>query len=242
MLRLITTPSGRRPVAITLFQVVGGGKSLRQLEGSMRRRPLTYTVDRPDGGTVELKTSAGNFKTGGGDDNLHASITEEYLDEYTAPGGARQSVVKARTIDIVFTADGGHLLVFAGRQGAGPIASKVSDIAFNAKDSPVLSCSILPPKIDAFIKDHGAQILSCSWGELRIPSLSRASLNGIEIGANPDFQRFDRHGSKNSVRVRLPSMGMTLSINREASVHFYTSHERRDEISFIMRHIVPLCR
>lgn len=228
-------------MAVTLFQVVKGGKTLQQLARSMGRRPLIRTVERPDGEAVELRTSAGSLKTDD-DGNLHALVTEEYLDEFTAPGGARQSVVKTRTTDVMFTADGGHLLVFTGRQGAGPVAAKVSDIAFNAKDSPVLSCSILPDKIDDFIESHGAQILACSWGELRIPSLSRASLNGTEIGANPDFLRFDKHGSKNSVRVRLPSMGMTLSINREASVHFYTSHEQRDEISFIRRHIVPLCR
>ena len=228
-------------MAVTLFRVVEGGVTLRQLERRMRRGILTRAVDRPDGEDVELRTSAGNLETDD-DGNLHASVTEEYLDEFTAPGGERQSVVKARTVDTVFTADAGHLLVFAGRQGAGPIAAKVSDIAFKAGNSPVLSCNIPPAGIDGFIEAHGAQILSCSWRELRIPTLSGASLNGAEIGTNPDFQRFDRHGSKNSVRVRLPALGMTLSINREASVHFYTAHERREEISFIRRHIVPLCQ
>lgn len=161
-------------MAVTLSQVVKGGKTLRQLARSMERRPLIRIVERPDGEDAKLRTSAGSIKTDD-DGNLHASVTEEYLDEFTAPGGARQSVVKARTINVMFTADGGHLLVFAGRQVAGPIATKVSDIAFNAKDSPVLSCSILPAKIDDFIESHGAQILACSWGELRILYLSRAS-------------------------------------------------------------------
>ena len=63
-----------------------------------------------------------------------------------------------------------------------------------------------------------------------------------EIGANAEFQRFDQHGHKNSVRVRLPAMGMMLSINREASLHFYTSHEPHEQIAFVVQHVIPLCR
>lgn len=227
-------------MSITVFQVIGGDKSLEQVARRMKRSSLTRTAERPDGETVDLKTAVGAHRTDD-DGNLRAAVTEEYLDEYTAPGGEHRSVVKARTIDVVFTPDVGHLLVFAGKQGAGPIASKVSDIVYNAKDSPVLSCRILPAKIGSFIEAHKAQILSCTWKEMQIPALSGASLNGPEIGANPYFQKFDKHGQKNSVRVRLPALGMTLSINREASLHFYTSHELREQISFIRRHIVPLC-
>ena len=231
----------RPPVSVTVFQVVGGDKTLQQLTKSMRRRPLSRTVERPDGETADLRTTAGNIKTDEGG-NLHAAITDEYLDEYTAPGGAASSVVKARTIEIVFTANASHLLIFAGKPIAGQIASKVSSIAFGVKDDPVLKCDIPPDRIDAFIASHKAEILACSWKDLRIPTLSRAVLNGSEIGANSDFQRFDKHGLKNSVRVRLPTMGMTLSINREASLHFYTSHEPHEQIAFVVQHVIPLCR
>ena len=228
-------------MSITVYRVVGVGKTLQQLSRGMGRRPLSRPVKRPDGDAIDLRTTASGLKT---DDegNLHAAITDEYLDEYTAPGGARSSVVKARTTEIVFTGNPSHLLVFAGKQIAGPIATKVSRIAFNAADDHVLACSIPPDKIDDFIASHNAQILSCSWRELRIPALSGASLNGSEISTNADFQRFDRHGQKNSVRVRLPAMGMTLSINREASLHFYTGHEQHEQIAFVVQHIIPLCR
>lgn len=228
-------------MSVTVYQVVGGDRTLQQLARGMGRRPFTRTVERPDGEDVVLRTAAGGLRTDDGG-NLHAAITDEYLDEYTAPGGARSSVVKASTTEIVFTRGLGHLLVFERRQVAGPIAAKVSRIAFNAADDPVLACNIAPDRIDDFIESHNAQILSCSWRELQIPALSGASLNGIEIGDNPDFQRFDRHGLKNSVRVRLPTMGMTLSINREASLHFYTSHEPHEQIAFIVQHVIPLCR
>lgn len=128
----------RRPMSITLFQVVGGGKSLEQVASRMERSSLARTAGRPGGETVDLKTDAGSHRTDDG--NLRAAVTEEYLDEYTVPGGEHRPVVKARTIDIVFAPDAGHLLVFAGRQGAGPIAPKVSGIVYSAKDSPVLSC------------------------------------------------------------------------------------------------------
>lgn len=228
-------------MSITLFQVVGRGKTLAQIEKSLKRGKIARTVDRPDGDSVDLTTAAAGIKSVG-DGNLQAAITDEYLDEYKAPGGALSSVVKVRTIDIVFTADARHLLVFAGKQGAGPIASRVSEIAFKAKDDPVITCSISPDRIDAFIAEHNAQILYCSWRELRIPTLSGANLNGSEIGANSDFKRFDSHGLKNSVRVRLPALGMTLSINSEAPMHFYTSHEMDEQLAFIRRHVVPLCR
>ena len=227
-------------MSITLFQVVKGGKSLEQATGRMERGSLTRTAERPGGETVDPKAAAGAHRT---DDygNLLAVVAEEYLDEHTAPGGEHLSVVKARTIDVVFTPDAGHLLVFAGKQGAGPIAAKVSDIAYNAKDSPVLSCRTLTVKIGSFIEAHKAQTRSCSWMELQMPALSGASLNGREIGACPDFQRFDKRGLKNSVRVRLPALGMAQGINRGASLRFYTSHELREQVSFVRRHVAPLC-
>ena len=52
----------------------------------------------PDGEDGGLRTAGGGLRTDGGG-NLHAAITDEYLDEYTVPGGARSSVVKARTTD-----------------------------------------------------------------------------------------------------------------------------------------------
>lgn len=228
-------------MSITAYQVVGGDKTLQQIERSLKRGKFTRSVERPDGESVVLETSAGGFKTVG-DGNLYATISDEHLDEYKAPGGSLLSVVKVRTIDIAFTSNARHLLVFAGRQGAGPVASKVSEIVFNAKDDPVLACSISPDKIDAFISEHKAEILYCSWSELRIPALNGASLRGSEIGTNLDFKRFDMHGLKNSVRAKLPALGMTLSINREASMHFYTSHELDEQIAFVRKHILPMCR
>ena len=195
-------------MSIALFKVEGGDKTLRQIAGSMKRRPLVSTTERPDGEAVELRTSASDIMTDG-NGNLHAKITDEYLDEYTAPEGALSSVVKARTTEIVFTSNPGHLLIFARRQVAGSIAAKVSRIVFGDGGDPVLACRISPEGIGSFIADHNAQILSCSWKELDIPSLSGASRNGAEIGANPDFQRFDTHGLKNSVRVRLPNILFT---------------------------------
>lgn len=35
---------------------------------------------------------------------------------------------------------------------------------------------------------------------------------------------------------------MTLSINREAPLHFYTGHEKHEQIAFVVQHILPLCR
>lgn len=207
----------------------------------MKRRPLVGTVERPDGDKVDLKTVARGFRADYSG-NMHVAITEDFLDEYTAPDGERRSVVKARTIDIAFTSDARHLLVFAGKMLAGPIAAKVSELAFGTKADSILGRSIPADQIDAFITSHSAQIMSCSWKELQIPSLSGAHLNGSEIGGSSDFMRFDRHGSKSSVRLRLPALGMTLSMNREASVHFYTSHELLEQIEFIKQHVVPLCR
>ena len=227
----ISVPSPWGAVSLTLFNVNVGGRTLRQIERSTRRRPLTRQVGRPDGDDVVLNTSAGGFETDD-DGNLHVTIADEFLDEYTAPGGALQSVVKTSEIRIVFTADVGYLLVLAGKSKAAPIATKVSQLAFRDQDDPISRCTIQPERLGDFIRDHDAQIMSCSWRELDIPSLSGANLNGNEIEGSQDFQRYDRHGSKYSVRVRLPALGMTLSINREASVHFFTGHELGEQGSY----------
>ena len=229
-------------MSITLFQVVGGGGTLPQIKEGLKRGRIARSAEQPDDGEdVVLEASAGGLGTVG-DGNLQAVMADEYLDVYSAPDGALLSVVKVRRIDTVLAADARHVLVLAGRQAAGPIASKASRIAFMARDDPVVACLISPDRICAFMADHNARVLSCSWRVLRIPALGGASLNGSRIGASSDFKGFDRQGLKNSVRVRLPALGITLSINREAPLHFYTRHELDERLSFIRRHVVPLCR
>lgn len=216
-----------------------GDKSLEQAARRIGRRPLAHTAERPGGETVDLQTSAGARKTDDGG-SLRAAATKGYL-ECTAPGRERRPDVKARTIAIVLAHNAGHLLAFAGKQRAGPAAPKAPDIVHSAKDSPTPSCGILPAKIDGLIEAHKAQMLSCSWREMRIPTLGGARLSGYETGANPDFQRLDRHGFTDSASARPPALGMTPSTNREASMQFCTSHELREQMSSIRRDIVPLC-
>ena len=65
-------------------------------------------------------------------------------------------------------------------------------------------------------------------------------MGGVE--QTRDFSHYDRHGMKKSIQFNLAEDNITLSMNRSAGIHFYTTIHRDSIESFIIDRIIPLCR
>lgn len=201
--------------------------------------PIKYKTSMPNGDSIDLKTSAESFKDT--NNGMFVSISYDFIDKYRAPGGEIKGVVKMDVANVMFTKDIRHLLIWKGKVEANNVAKKISTLAFNMKDDPILKCRILPDKMERFLKKHNSKIMSCGWKEINIPNMNAATIQGHDVENTNDFGRYDRHGTKHSVMLNIPSMQITLRINREASLHFYTKLEQDNEVDFIQKHVLQMC-
>ena len=230
---------------ITIFQVVIKSETLQNIENLLKkkRKPHVQTMSGPQGEDIELRTTIERVKKQSGEygNSVSASLKYDFIDEYVDRDGKRKSVTKASTVEFVFISGSIHLLVFTRRSEANKITEKISRIIYNQKEEPILSCQIQARNMERFIIEHNPRILSCSWKELNIPTLGHASISGTGIEGSHDFRRFDDHGVKHSVRLQIPSKGVTLSMNRNASVHFFTKQDVSEQIAFIKKHVLQIC-
>ena len=232
-------------MAITIFQVICGNETLKNIEKLLNRKkkPFVKTVQDKEGKEVELKTTIENVKKQNNidDDGIYALLKYDFIDDYVDGDGKQRSVIKTNRINFVFVSGSIYLLIFASKNEASKISLKISNIIYKQIDDPILSCQIRPNDMENFIREHDAKILSCSWKELNIPTLGNASISGTGIGESNDFKRFDDHGSKNSVRLQIPSKNITVSMNRNGSVHFFTKHSVPEQIDIVQKHILKIC-
>ena len=230
---------------ITIFEVIVRNETLQNIEKLLKRekKPHVQTVSGPQGEDIELRTTIERIKKQSGEygDGISASLKYDFTDEYVDRGGKHQSVTKSNTVEFVFISGSIHLLVFTGRNEANKITEKISRIIYNQKEEPILSCQIHARNMERFISEHNPRILACSWKELNIPTLGNASISGTGIEGSHDFRRFNDHGVKHSIRLQIPSKGVTLSMNRNASVHFFTKQDVSEQMAFIKEHVLQMC-
>ena len=224
---------------VTIFQVVDRDSTIQYIEENIRGKKLTeHTITR-EGKDEELETSVDSVKNIQG--NICAVINYDSLVNYKDRSGIWHSVVKSSSVDVVFVrTDVIYLLVFAGK--AGGIANKISRMVFNRKDDPILSCQIRPNEMNGFLEKYKHDMKRCNWSEINLPNLSKASLLGGNVENSRDYGRFDGHGQKNSLMVFLYTFSITISINREASIHFYTKNDANQQVGFITSHILKMCK
>lgn len=227
-------------MSVTIFQIINKSITLQEIEKKLKKKITPKEVnDSSTGNTIKLKTTIEKIKL---EKSLRATICYDHIDSFFDRDGKENMIVKNTSIDFTFMHGSGiYLLVCTGREPAGKIASSLSTIIFNRDDDPILSCQINPNKMEGFIQKHNSIILSCSWKNINIPNLNIAMINGANLEEIQDFKRFDSHGVKHSLRIKIPSLHITLSINRYASLHIYTRIDENEREKFIKEQILPLC-
>lgn len=231
-------------MTITIFQILRKDETLKRIENRLKsaKIPPRTEVDA-QGTSVDLRTSIERVKrldtvTG----SIMASIKYDFMDNYVDHDGTQKSAIKARTVYFAFVSNPAiYLLIFAPKGEAGKTALKISRAVYNEASDPILTCNIRPAAMQKFINKYRPVILSCSWKDLDLLNVDGASVRGSSIEDTSDFQRFDSRGEKNSLRMRVPTLGVTMSINREASMHVYTKMEDRDQILLVKQHILNIC-
>ena len=226
-------------MSIAIFQVMDSNSTIQSIEEGINGKKITEHATTREGNEEKLETSISGVKNIRG--NIHAVINYDSLVNYKDRNGDWRSVVKSNSVEVVFVRTNMiYLLIFAGN--AGGIVTKISTMVFSRKEDPILSCQIRPNEMNDFLGRYTHDIKRCNWSEINLPNLNRAILLGSNMEGNRDYKRFDNHGQKNSLMVSLNTFGITISLNRGASIHFYTKIKMDQQIDFITSNILKMCK
>lgn len=205
-------------------------------------KPIKQHVDSPETGeSVPLHTTIEEIESSDNSKVVRGKIKYDFGIETLQRDGKIKFNVGTNTIDFSFIGGSLYFIPFAGGAIAQVVADKMSAIAMGTVRTPIRDCSLASSEIEDFLKKNPHHLTSCWWRNLNIPSISRSGLAGMDIDRTADFKRYDQHGDKGSLRLKLLNLGWTVLINHQASVVFYNSLPRHEMENFVKREIIPRC-
>ena len=225
----------------TIFQVIENA-NLIDLEKKLKK-VKTQTVKKVnpiDGEYLDLQITIEDVKMK--NKSIRGKMLYDYSDTYTDRSGEHLQI-KTKYIDFTFLHGSGlYLIIHASTKESIIVKQNFSRIVFNNQVRPILACDITPPAMQGFLDKNPHTVFNCSWDGLNIPGLTGTNLKGGQIESTTDFIRYEKHGMKKSIQLNLTSENITLSLNRQASIHFYTNVDIDSMERFIKDNIIPICR
>jgi len=228
-------------MSITVFQILEK-ITLEELETKLKKiKPRKEKkINSVTGELEDLIISIEDIKK----NEKHIQGTMKYDDlNFIETRDGTIPIITTNHADFTFMCGSGiFLLINKNASDSRIVKQNFALLAFLTQPPSILPCDITPPVMSRFIEDNNCDVFNCSWDELDIPRIDKTNLRGAGINNTQDFRRYDNHGQKKSVMFNFPEENVTLSINRQASVHFYTGWTRDQQESFMRTQILPLCR
>ena len=228
-------------MALTVFQILNK-ISINNLEIKLKKcKPqIDKKVNHLTGDYVDLKITIEDIKNK--NKQIQGLMKYDYLDMFKDRSGDNFQL-RTKYVDFTFLCGSGlYVIVHSGVSESRVVKQNFARLVFLTQPPSILSCDITPPKMKDFLDANPHSMFSCTWDGLDIPRLTGTNLKGGEIDATDDFKRYDKHGMKKSIMFNLSTENITLSINRGASVHFYSKLSRDQQEEFMRSKILPLCR
>jgi len=146
----------------------------------------------------------------------------------------------AQSVSFVFYADSPFLVILANKEVSEKVAFKMNRMLFNGENM-ILKTYISEEVIQEFLHQNPHLILRIHWSNLRIPGINKAALAGSDVIRAPDPRRYDMHGERSYIVVRLLENGWAIGISRGGSIVFFKNTITDDEIiEFVRRKIISL--
>lgn len=225
-------------MGITIFNVVEN-MTIKIISKKLHVKPIENIETSPEGESVTLKTTIDDIKVK--DNYVGGIVKQDYLDKWYDREGKQKSIQKVRITPFTFRKGSLNLFVHDSFQPASKVAHLLSNIVFKDKNDPILTRKIHPNKLVNFLEHHNCIIKGCSWKDLDLPKLSTAHIVGKSIDGTRDFERYDKHGTRNNVFFNMPSEDITLSVSQTATVSIRNKMETNNQEQFILDNIIPLC-
>ena len=228
-------------LSITIFQILGKNKlddieqKLKKTKKKIEKKSNPITGDYEDL-VISIEEIENNEK------RIQGKMKYDSLESFEARDGMNY-YVKTKSVDFTFMHSSGlYLLIHASGRDVKVVEQNFDRLVFLSQPPTVLPCDIPPPVMSTFLEANNCNVFSCNWDGLDLPRINGTNLKGTGIHDTVDFRRFDDHGQKKNVMFNYPEENVTLSINRKASIHFYTGLTRDEQESFVKSQILPLCR
>lgn len=195
------------------------------------------TVVDAEGDNIELKSAIECIKLI--KNKIRGVFKYEELFESEDWDHKRISNPRTKTIEFTFVSGSMHLFINANHNESTKLTNVLENIMFRDE---IIQKRIMPTKLDDFILDNHCELYYCSWKELVIANVSTSSISGRTLKDSTEYGHYDKHGVKNSVLFKCPTIDATIQITRNGSVSFRTKSSR-DEIEDIIRQdVLPLCQ
>jgi hypothetical protein len=228
-------------MSITVFQILGK-ITIDDLKAKLEKiKPIVDKRDNPiTGESDKLMISIDNIENN--KNRIQGTMKYDYPEIFQSRDG-KISQIRTKHANFTFMHGSGlFLLVNQNTSDSRIVKQNFARLAFLTQPPSILSCDITPPTMTSFLENNNCEVFSCSWDELDLPRINGTNLKGAGINNTDDFKRYDKHGNKKSVMFNFPEKNITLSINRKAGVHFYTTLLRDQQEDFMKDKILPLCR
>lgn len=228
-------------MTVRIFQTTGR-LSINDIEDKLQksRRNKEQKINPIDGNLVELKITLDDIENEDG--VINGVMNYDTLETYKDRSGEHYQI-RTKTVEFTFLHGSGiYLIIYAGAKEAQHIFNNFSRLVFFNQNNSLLPCDITSAAMENFLDQNPHRVFRCSWDGLNIPGLTGTDLKGGQIENTQDFNRYDTHGLKKSIQFNLITENITLSMNRSASVHFYTWMDKNSMQQFIKEKIIPICR
>jgi len=224
-----------------IFQITGEPR-IRDVETKLvrNRRKKEKKINPIDGELIDLKITIDDLTNNG--EIINGVMNYDVLEIYKDREGEHFQI-KTKAVDFTFLRGSGmYMIVYAGAKEAQHIFNIFSRQVFFNEENSLLPCDIPSASMETFLNQNQHRVFRCTWDGLNIPGLTGTDLKGGQIESTQDFNRYDTHGLKKSIQFNLLVENITLSMNRTASIHFYTRMNKDSMEQFIRDMIIPICR
>ena len=228
-------------MSTTIFQILNVN-SLDELKSKLKKtKPrIDKKINDLTGDLEDLIISIEDVKMN--DDKIQGIMKYDELKSYDGRNG-KEFYITTNHADFTFMHGSGlFLLIHKNVSDSRSVKQNFALLAFLTQPPSILPWDITPRVMSDFINDNNCEVYKCAWDGLDIPRIDKTDLRGSGINNTQDFRRYDQHGNKKSVMFNFPEENVTMSINRDAGIHFYNKWTRSQQESFVRTKILPLCR
>jgi hypothetical protein len=191
-----------------------------------------------DDETYKLRTLVQNISVKD-QETLWGTLVFETLEKLPQIDGTMKFSPVAQKFDFVFIVSSFYFVPFGCQYEAETVATKMNKIIFEG-ELVILKLFLERDVIEKFLRLNPHTIKRCTWKDLDIPGVDKASLGGPNITRSTDHRRYEMHGVKKFIIIKLHENGWVIGLSDVGALIFYSNVSREDILKFIKGKILPL--
>ena len=208
------------------------GDLLRQLKSA---EPLIEEREISEGEKVMLQSIIRNVEKD--DAFIRGELVYENIVPLRQIDGSVKFDKNAESVSFAFCSNLPFLIILADKNTSETVAFKINKMVFGGRDI-ILKTYFSEKFVQEFLRQNPYILLRCHWAQLRIPGVNKAALAGSDVRRAPDLTRYDMHGERTFIIIKLIESGWTIGLSRGGSIVFYSKVTEDEMLGFIREEII----